>query len=76
MNKEEIIEMIKKSLDELKNDKNIEITDFSSEPEINRWEMVDGTGFEYLSYHYTIELKQPRRYKIVGGIRQYENNNN
>lgn len=74
MNKEEIIDQIIKSLTELKDDEDIEITNFSSKPEIESWEMVDGTGYDFISYQYTIKLKQPKEFKIIGGIKEYVNN--
>ena len=73
MSKEELIDTIIKSLEKLKNDKNIEITNVSSRPEIESWEWFDGTGWDFLSYHYTIKYKQPKKYKRNGGIKEYEN---
>ena len=74
MIKNEIIDQIIESLTELKSVEDIEITNFSQKPEIESWEMVDGTGYDYLSYQFTIKLKQPKKFKIIGGIKEYVNN--
>ena len=73
MSKNEIIDQIIESLTELKSVEDIEITNFSSKPEIESWEMVDGIGYDFLSYQFTIKLKHPKKFKIIGGIKVYEN---
>lgn len=72
MNKNEITNNIIRLIKDLKKDKDIEITNYSVEPEVESWELYDGTGIEHLSYHFTIKYKKPIKYKKIGGIKIYK----
>lgn len=67
------IDDVIKLLEKLK-EQNAVVKSINSEPIIDTFELVDGTGLETIKYNYTIELEfeqDTRKYKNKGGFREY-----